>query len=259
MKNMIAGIFIAAALSVPAAAQKAAQAVSPQSALPVVVWQPSHQNDTSNGKSNEALVCDAIAQYAHAAQPVYDEYKVSSYREPGLHHSTYGTNTAVSNTSAVIDGKKSGYAFELEKSNEHHPLVFIALHNNAAAGVNAIWGYVHDGDKYEAANRELAGIIVDEIAAAVPLKNRGVHPDSSTGRNDYRCKATGRLAFYSIDENVNTAPYRVLLEIGDGDLAPQFLADKSNQRKIGEAVKKGLAKFISTHNLSGKAGADSRR
>ncbi|MFA5161045.1 MAG: hypothetical protein WC421_02260 [Elusimicrobiales bacterium] len=212
-------------------------------AEPVIVWQPSHQRDTSE-KINEALVCNGIAEAAMAAAPHYREYKVWSFNRKGLHDGSRGTNTALADTSAVVDGKKSGYAWELEKANSVKPLVFIAMHNNNGAGANAVWGYIHDGDAMESANRELAKLITARISAATGLADRGVLHDSSTGRNDYRCAATGRLAFYSIDENVNSAPYRVLLEIGDGDLAPEFLGDPANQRKIGEAIKRGLAEFL---------------
>ena len=96
----------------------------------------------------------------------------------------------------------------------------------------------------EAANRRLAEILTEEVARATDLENRGTHLDSSTGRNDYRCAATGRLAFYSLDENVNNAPYRVLLEIGDMGRDGDFLRDKRNQKIIGRAIKQGLARFL---------------
>ena len=76
------------------------------------------------------------------------------------------------------------------------------------------------------------------------MENRGVLLDSTTGRNDYRCTNTGKLSFYSLDENMNTAPYRVLLEIGDNAASHDFLKDKNNQKIIGEAIKKELAKWL---------------
>jgi hypothetical protein len=45
-------------------------------------------------------------------------------------------------------------------------------------------------------------------------------------------------------ENVNTAPYRVLLEIGDNGVSKAFLQDPVNQKKIGEAIKRALAAWL---------------
>jgi hypothetical protein len=49
--------------------------------------------------------------------------------------------------------------------------------------------------KYENDNRELAAQIIKAISEASGLENRGVLLDSTTGRNDYRCKASGKLSF----------------------------------------------------------------
>jgi len=210
---------------------------------PIVVFQPSHQSDT--GKNfNEAKVCDAIANYALKANPGRKEYKVWSYNVPGLHHADTGTNTKIEHTSAVLDGKLSGYAWEVNKANELGARFFIGIHNNGGSGRHAIWGYIHDGDAREADNRKLSDILIEEIARATDLENRGTHLDSGTGRNDYRCPATGKLAFYSVDENVNKAPYRVLLEIGDNEKSRDFLLDKANQRSIGMAIERGLERFM---------------
>jgi hypothetical protein len=76
------------------------------------------------------------------------------------------------------------------------------------------------------------------------MENRGVLLDSTTGRNDYRCASTGKLGFYSLDENVNTAPYRVLLEIGDNAASRELLQDPSIQKKIGEAIKRELERWL---------------
>jgi hypothetical protein len=73
--------------------------------------------------------------------------------------------------------------------------------------------------------------------------------DSSTGRNDYRCAVTGKLAFYSIDENVNTAPYRVLLEIGDNGVSRALLQDPAKQQAMGAALKKELAVWMAERKL----------
>ena len=85
------------------------------------------------------------------------EYKVWSLGKEGLHHSDAGSNTKVEHTTSIIDGKISGYAYELQESNKKHPDVFIAVHNNGGTQRNAVWGYIHYGDRYEAANRNLAG------------------------------------------------------------------------------------------------------
>jgi len=218
-------------------------ALPASAAGPVVVFQPSHQSDTGENY-NEALTADAIVKYAMSAPPFYDEHKVWSYGRRDLHHASEGTNTLQAHTSALEDGKLSGYAWELRGSNALSPLVFIGVHNNGGTGRHALWGYIHDGDPLEAENRRLSNILIEAIARATDLENRGTHLDSSTGRNDYRCRATGRLAFYSIDENVNKAPYRVLLEIGDIDKSRNFLLDEDNRRAIGLAIKAGLEKFL---------------
>ena len=163
---------------------------------------------------------------------------------PGLHHANVGSNTMIAHTSAVVDGQLSGYAYELQQSNKLSPTVFISLHNNGGTRRHAIWGYIHDGDALEAENRALAARLVAAIAAVTDLENRGVLLDSSTGRNDYRCAITGRLGFYSMDENVNQAPYRVLLEIGDNGVSRALLQDPAKQQIMGAAIKKALAEWL---------------
>jgi hypothetical protein len=209
----------------------------------VIVWQPSHQTNT--GKDfNEALVSNAIAEAAMATRPKFDEYKVWSLGRKDLHDADSGSNTKMAHTTEVIDGKISGYAWELQQANKHNPYVFIALHNNGGTNRHAVWGYIHYGDEYEAGNRELAALLTAALASATTLENRGVLLDSTTGRNDYRCASTGKLAFYSLDEHINKAPYRVLLEIGDNVASHAFLQDPANQKKMGEAIKTALAKWL---------------
>lgn len=208
-----------------------------------VIWQPSHQTDT--GKDfNEAAVSNGIAEAAMTAKPALKEFKVWSLGKEEYHHADSGSNTKILHTTAVIDGKISGYAYELKEANKKHPFVFIALHNNGGTHRHAIWGYIHYGDKYEAENRKLANRLIKAISSATTLENRGVLLDSTTGRNDYRCSVTGKLSFYSIDENVNTAPYRVLLEIGDNAASHDFLINPENQKIIGETIKKELAAWL---------------
>ncbi len=211
---------------------------------PVVVWQPSHQTDTGKDFS-EAAVCNGIAEAAMDTRPKFKEYKVWSLGQEGLHHADVGSNTKVEHTSAVIDGKLSGYAWELQESNKHNPEVFIALHNNGGTKRHAVWGYIHYGDAHEAENRILAGRLARAIAAVSGMENRGVLLDSTTGRNDYRCSSTGKLSFYSLDEHVNKAPYRVLMEIGDNEASYAYLKNPENQKKMGEAIKKELALWLS--------------
>jgi hypothetical protein len=211
----------------------------------VVVWQPSHQTDTGKDFS-EALTCNGIIEGAMALKTSVPlrEYKVWSLGQKGLHHSDSGSNTKIEHTTAIIDGKLSGYAYELKQSNKKHPDVFIAVHNNGGTQRNAVWGYIHYGDPYEPANRKLADGLVKAICDATGMENRGVLLDSTTGRNDYRCASTGKLGFYSLDENVNTAPYRVLLEIGDNAASRELLQDPSIQKKIGEAIKRELERWL---------------
>jgi hypothetical protein len=209
----------------------------------VIVWQPSHQTDTGKDFS-EAATCNAIVEAAMKTKPHLKEYKVWSLGNQDLHHADSGSNTKIGHTTAVIDGKISGYAFELKESNKRHPDVFIAVHNNGGTKRNAVWGYIHYGDKYEPENRELAARLTKSISMAVGLDDRGVWLDSTTGRNDYRCQTTGKLGFYSLDENINAAPYRVLLEIGDNAVSREILLDPAKQKMIGEAIKKTLAVWL---------------
>ena len=211
----------------------------------VVVWQPSHQTDTGKDFS-EAATCNAIVEAAMGTAPGLREYKVWSLGKTDYHHADSGSNTRILHTSAVLDGKISGYAFELQESNKKKPRVFISVHNNGGTKRNAVWGYIHYGDKYEADNRELAAALVRAISEVSGMENRGVLLDSTTGRNDYRCATTGKLSFYSLDEQVNTAPYRVLLEIGDNAASRAILTDPEKQKLIGEAIKKALVEWMNT-------------
>jgi hypothetical protein len=214
----------------------------------VVVWQPSHQTDTSKDFS-EALTCNGISEAGMAYKPLKREYKVWSLGKPEYHHADSGSNTKILHTTAVIDGKISGYAYELRESNKKKPVVFIAVHNNGGTRRHAVWGYIHYGDPYEKDNRDLSAKIIKAIADATGMENRGVLLDSTTGRNDYRCVNTNKLSFYSLDENVNTAPYRLLLEIGDNGASHDFLQNPSNQKIIGEAIKTALLAWMKERNL----------
>lgn len=234
---------LAAVVLLGTACRGAAHLAPAPTSSPVVVWQPSHQTDT--GKDfNEAEVSNGIAEAAMKTLPTLNEHKVWSYGVAGLHHPNVGSNTMVAHTTAVVDGQLSGYAYELQESNKLKPTVFIALHNNGGTNRNAIWGYIHEGDSLETENRALAARLVAAIAGVTDLENRGVLFDSSTGRNDYRCAVTGKLAFYSLDENVNKAPYRVLLEIGDNGVSRALLQDPAKQQAMGAALKKELAAWM---------------
>ena len=214
----------------------------------IVVWQPSHQTDTGKDFS-EAETCNAIAEAAMQTKPKLKEYKVWSLGKTEYHHADSGSNTKIEHTTAIINGKISGYAYELQESNKLSPKIFISVHNNGGTKRNAVWGYIHYGDKYEAENRELAAALIKSISEASGLENRGVLLDSTTGRNDYRCHSTGKLGFYSLDENINVAPYRVLLEIGDNAISRDLLLSKEGRKKIGIAIKKALAAWIKTKKL----------
>lgn len=208
-----------------------------------IVWQPSHQTDTGKDFS-EAATCNGIAEAAMAILRLPKEFKVWSLGKQKYHHADSGSNTRIQHTTAIIDGKISGYAYELKQSNKKHPQVFIAVHNNGGTNRHAVWGYVHYGDQHEAANRALSARLVKAICMATHMENRGVLLDSSTGRNDYRCTSTGKLSFYSLDENRNTAPFRVLLEIGDNAASHDFLQNPANQKIIGEAIKIELVAWM---------------
>ncbi|OGU64248.1 MAG: hypothetical protein A3H45_04205 [Ignavibacteria bacterium RIFCSPLOWO2_02_FULL_55_14] len=204
----------------------------------LVVYQPSHQTDTGRDYS-EAAVCNAIAEAAIATNSgAVKTEKVWSHDVPGLRFGKRGSNTMVAHTTAVVGDSLTGYAWELKTSNTLQPFVFVSIHNNGGTNRHAIWGFIHEGDQYEAANREFATELVEAIADVTDLENRGVLFDSSTGRNDYRCSVTGKLAFFSLDENVNTAPYRVLLEIGDNGVSRPLLQDPVMQKKMGEAIQR---------------------
>ena len=204
----------------------------------VVVYQPSHQTDTGRDFS-EAAVCNAIADAAIASNSgSVVTHKVWSHDEAGLRYARRGSNTMVEHTSRMVGDSLTGYAWELKRANEIGPHVFISIHNNGGTNRNAIWGYVHEGDRFEPANREFVAELIAAVADVTGLENRGVWLDSSTGRNDYRCQTTGKLAFFSLDENVNAAPYRVLLEIGDNQVSRALLQDPAKQRAMGEAIQR---------------------
>jgi len=172
-----------------------------------------------------------------ASTGVVRVHKAWSYNVDGLHHAREGSNTKMDHTTLIDSlGRISGYAYELKETNKLHPDVFIAVHNNGATNRNACWGYVHEGDTGEQRNRELARELVEAVCQASGLENGGVLGDSSPNRNDYRCKNTGKLSFYSLDENVNSSPVRVLLEIGDNKVSYELLMDPAVQKKIGKAI-----------------------
>jgi hypothetical protein len=203
----------------------------------VIVYQPSHQSDTGLN-FNEALVCNAIAEAAMAASiSAAKVHKVWSYNVEGLHHAREGSNTKIDHSSATDSlGRISGYTYEIRESNRLKPNVFVAIHNNGATKRNACWGFVHEGDEHELSNRDLARELVEEVCRASGLENAGVLGDSSPNRNDYHCKNTGKLSFYSLDENVNHCPVRVLLEIGDNKESHDLLMNSDSQKKIGKAI-----------------------
>jgi len=210
-----------------------------------IVYQPSHQTDTGRD-FNEALVCNAIAEAAIAAAPPdLRVVKVWSYDVDTVHHARAGSNTKVDHTSAIDSlGRISGYAYELRRSNEIGPDLFIAIHNNGASKRNGCWGFVHEGDEMEQENRELARLLVKAICEVSGLEDLKDHGDSEPNRNDYRCAATGKLSFYSLDENVNRAPHRVLLEIGDNAVSRAILLNPEIQKKIGEAIHEAISSLI---------------
>ena len=216
---------------------------------PVIVWQPSHQTDTGKDFS-EAATCNAIVEAAMKTKPKLKEYKVWSLGKKNIIMLTPAVIPKYHIPPVIVDGRISGYAYELQESNKLHPKVFIAVHNNGGTKRNAVWGYIHYGDQYEPENRELAARLIKAIAAVTDLENRGVLLDSTTGRNDYRCKTTGKLSFYSLDENINTAPYRVLLEIGDNAVSRELLISDEGRKKIGEAIKKELAAWLERKDSS---------
>lgn len=209
-----------------------------------VVYQPSHQTDT--GKDfNEALVCNAIAEAAIASASRTMTFKVWSYDVDTVHHARQGSNTKIEHTCAVDStGRVSGYAYELRIANSLNPDIFVAIHNNGATRRNACWGFVHEGDSLEPVNRAIAAALVRVVCEASGLENLGVHGDSEPNRNDYRCASTGKLAFYSLDEHVNRAPYRILLEIGDNAASRALLVDPGAQRHIGIAIQREIENLV---------------
>ncbi len=224
------------------------QVVWAQKKSTVVVWQPSHQTDTGVD-FNEALTCNVMVEAAMNKSPLKKEYKVWSLNMHHLHHANSGSNTKLSHTSDVVDNEVSGYAYEITKSNKLKADVFISFHNNAGTKQHAVWAFIHEGDEYEKENRELAARLTAAIAAVTDLTNKGVLGDSWPNRNDYRCKETGKRAFYSLDENINKAKYRVLLEVGDMGLSRDFLLNQDNLKKMGEAVKDALRIWLKEKGL----------
>jgi hypothetical protein len=204
-----------------------------------IVYQPSHQTDTGR-EYNEAQVCSAIADAAIAsASPNVRVVKVWSYESDSVHHARSGSNTKIEHTSAVDSlGRISGYALELRRTGDVDADVFISLHNNGASKRNGCWGFVHEGDGMEEENRELARRLVKAVCEVSGLENLADHGDSEPNRNDYRCVKTGKLSFFSLDENVNKVPHRVLLEIGDNAVSRNILLNQEIQKKMGEAIQR---------------------
>src|SRR5213075_2087104 len=89
----------------------------------VIVWQPSHQTDTGKDLS-EAATCNRIVEAAMQTKPHFKEYKVWSLGNTAVHHADSGSNTKIEHTTAIIEGKISGYAYELQEANKRHPKVF---------------------------------------------------------------------------------------------------------------------------------------
>ncbi|MFH0793866.1 MAG: hypothetical protein V2A74_07535 [bacterium] len=207
-----------------------------------VVYQPSHQTDTGENW-NEAEVCNAIVEQAMAVPSKLVELKVWSYDRDDVHHAREGSNSMIEHTSAVIDGKISGYAWEIKEGRKHKPDVWVSVHVNGATERNAAIGFVHGFDLNESVCRELAYDLVTEICDATGMENGGVMRDAELARNDYVCQKSGKPAFYSLCELNNYATHRVLLEVGDNAVSRDFLLDPKNQRRIGKAIKKVLCRW----------------
>jgi hypothetical protein len=107
---------------------------------------------------------------------------------------------------------------------------------------------VHEGDAWEETNRALSRELVEAICQTSGLENAGVLGDSSPNRNDYRCKNTGKLSFYSLDENVNQCPIRVLLEIGDNKESYELLMNPEMQKNIGQAIQRVIERKFGKAN-----------
>jgi len=99
---------------------------------PVIVWQPSHQTNTGVDFSEAAI----------ETKPHLKEYKVWSFGNKDMLHADIGSNTAISETSAIVDDKLSGFAFEIQQSNKYNSQIMIAVHNNGGTKRNAVWGYL---------------------------------------------------------------------------------------------------------------------
>src|SRR5215207_8253450 len=82
---------------------------------PVIIWQPSQQTDTGKDFS-EAATCNGIVEAAMKTKPKLKEFKVWSLGRMDVHHADSGSNTKIEHTTAVINGKISGYAHELQQS-----------------------------------------------------------------------------------------------------------------------------------------------
>ena len=79
---------------------------------PTIVWQPSHQTDTGKDFS-EAATCNGIVEAAMAYEPAAKEYKVWSLGKEEYHHADSGSNTVIGHTTAIEDGKISGYVSQV--------------------------------------------------------------------------------------------------------------------------------------------------
>jgi len=147
---------------------------------PVVVFQPSHQKDTGE-RYNEALTADAMADYAMRTPPFYDEHKVWSYFQPGLHHAPHPVRFArhgslrrsirrVEQVLGVKARRQRAAEGEAQRQVEHAPGALDHVGERRIAGrVNAV---AHLVEEHRRARRP---IVADPRQAGVQHVRRLAH------------------------------------------------------------------------------------
>jgi hypothetical protein len=193
---------------------------TPAGDLPVIAWQPSHQDDTGYDDWHEYQICGDMVKRTIALAPGF-KHVLAWELNMGL----WGSNN---------DGGSNRKAFdsELATANGAHPDYFIAVHVDGAAPSGVMGMYFEGDTKSAAVATALAGRIANGVG--LPLRDtRGVD-------------------LYSLDESRNDAPIRVLLEIGDNVKDRTLLEDPHGRAKIAAALAQALSEVLGSESQEGE-------
>ncbi len=211
---------VAASASMTSSTSSTTTSATTPSDLPVIAWQPSHQDDTGDETWHEYVVCGDIVKRVVESAPGFT-HVLAWELDMGL----WGTNN---------DGGTNRDAFdsELEIANSAGADYFISVHNDGAAP-SGVMGMYFAGDD---ASEQYASALSKEIAAAIGLPLR----------------ETRGVDLYSLDPVRNRAPIRVLLEIGDNVQDRELLEASSGRAKIASALAEALEVVSGTLAVQGE-------